>query len=443
MKKNGTKMKLGMIAISAFIIANMIGTGVFTSLGFQLSGVSNPYAVLLLWIIGGITALCGALVYSELGAAMPRSGGEYHYLGKIYHPAVGFFSGWASLTVGFAAPNAAAALAMGYYFHSAFPQFEVKTIAGITLFLVTFMHSFTIRSGGTFQTLFTSLKVLIILVFIVAGFTITPEPQQLMPYWNSLSWNDLATPAFAVSLVFVSMAYSGWNAATYIAGDIKNPQKTLPRAILLSTAIVTTLYLLLNYVFLYTTPIEALRGVPDVAQISASHIFGAAGGRMMSAAIAFLLISTVSAMAYVGPRVSQVMGEDTRLLHFLSYKTTSKIPIVALWFQFILSFMLIMVSDLEQLIYFAGVPLNICTMLTVIGVFVHRKRFPDVFRPYKTWGYPIVPIIFLGLVLWSLIYLFQERPKESFFGLLTVSSGLVIYFLDRLFFRKKEHNEIS
>ncbi len=425
------KNKLGFVAVSAFVVANMIGTGVFTSLGFQLAGVPNPLAVLLLWVLGGMMALCGALVYGELGAAMPRSGGEYHYLSQIYHPALGFFSGWTSLTVGFAAPNAAACLALGYYFQGAFPHASVKVIAAAALLLVTFVHSFTVRSGGVFQTVFTVCKVLLIIFLIFAGFFIAPVHQDLTPAFSSFTWRDVFSPAFAVSIVFVSLAYSGWNAAAYIANDIDKPQRTLPRALLVGTLVVTVLYLLLNFIFLYTAPVEALKGVPDVAEVSATYIFGEYGGRLMSGIIAFLLISTISAMSFVGPRVYQVMGEDFTLLRFMAFKNRSGVPIVSVWLQCALSLLLICVSDLEQLIYFSGVPLNICTLLTVFGVFVHRRRYPDAPRPYKTWGYPVVPILFMIPVLWSLIYLFKQQPLEALLGTATISLSFVLYAIGK------------
>lgn len=438
-----SKSKLGIVAVSAFVIANMIGTGVFTSLGFQLAGVSNPYAVLLLWIVGGVMALCGALVYGELGAAMPRSGGEYHYLSQIYHPSLGFFSGWASLTVGFAAPNAAACLALGYYFHSALPDFPVKWIAAAALLIVTLVHSFTVHSGGVFQTIFTVCKVLLIIFLIVAGLFFAPTHQDLLPYVSTFSWRQVFAPAFAVSIVFVSLAYSGWNAAAYIADDIDNPQRTLPRALLLGTVIVTLLYLLLNFVFLYTAPIDALKGVPDVAQVSAGYIFGSVGGRLMSGIIAFLLISTISAMAFVGPRVYKVMGEDLAMLRFLAVKNKSGVPIVSVWLQCAISLFLIFAADLEQLIYFSGVPLNICTILTVFGVFVHRRKFPNANRPYKTWGYPVVPILFLIPVIWSTIYIFKQQPVEALLGTATIAISFVIYAIGKRYERRYNQNAID
>lgn len=434
-----SKNKLGIVAVSAFVIANMIGTGVFTSLGFQLTGISNPFSILLLWILGGVLALCGALVYGELGAAMPRSGGEYHYLSQIYHPALGFFSGWASLTVGFAAPNAAACLALGYYFHSALPEFPVKWVAATALILVTIIHSFTVHSGGIFQTIFTMGKILMMVFLIIAGLFFAPAHQDMVPYLSTFSWKEIFSPAFAVSIVFVSLAYSGWNAAAYIADDIDKPQHTLPRALLLGTAVVSLLYLLLNFVFLYTAPIDALKGVPDVAQVSAGYIFGSTGGRWMSGIIAFLLISTISAMTFVGPRVYKVMGEDFALLRFMAIKNKNGVPIVSVWMQCAISLFLIFAADLEQLIYFSGVPLNICTILTVFGVFIHRRKYPNAERPYKTWGYPLVPIVFLIPIIWSTIYIFKQQPVEAILGTATIAISFVIYAIAQRYEYRLNH----
>jgi APA family basic amino acid/polyamine antiporter len=423
--------KLGLYTTIAFVIANMIGTGVFTSLGFQLSGISNTVSILALWIIGGVIALCGSLVYSELGAAMPRSGGEYHYLSKIYHPYVGFLSGWVSITVGFAAPVALACMALGKYSSLVFPVLSPQMVAISVITLITLIHSYDIRFGGNFQNVFTSFKIILILVFIICGFILTPHLQDLSPDFKSFRFKDLLNPSLAVSLIYVGYAFSGWNASAYIASEIKDPQRTIPRSLFISTLIVTVLYFLLNFTFLFTTPASEMIDKEEVGLISAIHIFGLTGGNIMGMLISVLLISTISSMIFVGPRVSQVMGEDLKLLRFLSFKSKHQTPVYAIILQSSISVILIITSSFKSVMTYAGFTLSFFTFLTVLGVFIHRSKYKTADRPYKTWGYPIVPIVFLAITLWALYYTFKSNPLESSLGLLTVFSGSIIYFLNK------------
>jgi APA family basic amino acid/polyamine antiporter len=438
--------KLGLITTSAFVIANMVGTGVFTSLGYQISGIENVIAILVLWVVGGIIALCGSLVYSELGAAMPRSGGEYHYLTKIYHPLLGFLSGWVSLTVGFAAPVALAAMALGKYASNLLPFLSpteiehAKTIiALVVITLISLIHAYDIKFGGNFQNVFTGFKLALIIIFILCGFLITPHLQNLSGVFHSLSFKDFLNPNIAVSLVFVSYAFSGWNASAYIASEIENPQKTIPRSLFLSTLIVTVLYFMLNLTFLLTAPTGEMAGKEDVGYVSAFHIFGATGGNIMALLISILLVSTISSMIFVGPRVSQVMGEDYTLLKFLSLKSKRGTPYYAILVQFLISFLLIVTSTFKNVMTYAGFTLMLFTFITVLGVFVHRRKFKNIERPYKTWGYPFVPILYLVVVLWICAYTVKQSPIESILGFITVLSGSVIYYAN--YFIKK--NDLS
>jgi APA family basic amino acid/polyamine antiporter len=441
---NGEIRKIGLVTTSAFVIANMVGTGVFTSLGFQLNGINNIIAVLALWVIGGVIALCGALVYSELGAAMPRSGGEYHYLSKIYHPWLGFLSGWVSITVGFAAPVAIAAMALGNYSSKIMglsPEviaISVKVIAISVLVILTVVHSYDIKLGSNFQTIFTSFNMLLIIVFILCGFLLVPQHQNITIAFKSFSWMEFLKRDYAKSLIFVCYAFSGWNASAYIASEIKNPQKMIPRSLFVSTILVTVLYFFINFIFLYTSPVQELKGQIDVGYISAIHIFGATGGRIIAVLISLLLISSISSMIFIGPRVSQVMGEDMTLLKFLSIKSKRSTPMYAILIQFTISFILIITASFEGVLIYAGFTLNLFTFLTVLGVFIHRKKYKEIERPYKTWGYPIIPIIFLSIMLWTLTYLMLDRPLESLMGFATVLSGSVLYYINYVFEKKSK-----
>jgi APA family basic amino acid/polyamine antiporter len=267
----------------------------------------------------------------------------------------------------------------------------------------------------------------------------TSQFQNFTPHFSSLKASDFINPNFFVSLIYVTYAFSGWNASAYIASEIENPQKTIPKSLILSTLTVTVLYFMLNLVFLLTTPMTELKGQVDVGYISATKIFGPTGGNLMAMLISILLISTISSMVFVGPRVSQVMGEDMKVLKFLSRKSERGTPVNALILQFALSAFLIITSTFESVLTYAGFTLNLFTFLTVLGVFVHRYKFKNAVRPYKTWGYPFVPLIYLMVIFLTLCYLIYERPFESFMGFITVLSGFIIYWLNIYF----EKNKIS
>jgi len=304
--------KIGLVTTTSLVIANMVGTGVFTSLGFQVAEMPSVFPLILLWFVGGVIALCGALTYGELGAALPRSGGEYHLLSTIFHPLLGFISGWVSATLGFGAPTALAAIALGKYTAAVFPNVPETHLAGLVVVAITAIHCYSIRIGSLFHDTSTLLKVVLILVFIAAA-ALVQDPQKisLIPAWKDI--HMIASPGFAVALIYVSYAYTGWNAAVYVAGEVMQPERNLPRALFMGTGLVMVLYIALNYVFLYTVSLGDLSGVVEVGFLSAVTIFGESGGAIMALVIALLLVSTVSAMIFVGPRITMTIGEDMPL----------------------------------------------------------------------------------------------------------------------------------
>lgn len=421
------KQKISLSTATAIVVANMIGTGVFTSLGFQIIDIKSVFPLLLLWVVGGVIALCGAFSYGELAASLPRSGGEYHFLREVYHPSLGFVAGWVSATVGFAAPTALAAMALGKYATSVLPQLNPTILAASVVLVTTLLHSVNKNIGSKFQVLFTSIKVVLILVFIGAGFFIE-IPQNTLQLPTSEDFSTLLSPAFAIALIYVSYAYTGWNAAAYITGEMEKPQKNVPKALVQGTLLVMVLYVLLNFIFLYTASMSSMEGRVDIGYISATQIFGETEGKIMGLTISLLLVSTVSAMIFAGPRVMQVMGEDLRLFKVFA-KTKNGIPRNAVFFQSALSLLFIVSASFDQALTFAGFILSFITFLTVAGVFVLRIKKPDLERPFKIPGYPIPPLLFLGLVGWTLAFILKERPVESLAGLATVLLGLIVYFL--------------
>jgi len=428
--------KYGFYTAMSLVVANMIGTGVFTSLGFQVLGISSGMAIVLLWLIGGVAALFGALSYSELGASMPRSGGEYYYLAKIYHPALGFLAGWVSFFVGFAAPIAAAAIAFGRYFAASigvegegfWPSHSTEILAVSVIVILTAVHLLDKKFGAAFQNVMTSLKILMVLVLVIAGL-FAGDVQEVSYAFDAALWNDVFSDSFAVSLFWVAYAYSGWNAAAYIAGEIENPQKNIPLALITGTAIVTALYVLLNFVFLQVIPIPEMMGQLEVGHIFAQKIWGIELGNIMGIIISGLLVSSISSMVITGPRVTMVIGEDHKFLSWFSHKNKHDIPHRALLIQSGIAIAYILTASFEQVVLYIGFTLNLFTLLAVAGVIWNRVKRPSLERPYKTFGYPVVPILFMLLGLWMLYYGLAEKPKESIAGLIATVSGLAVYFI--------------
>jgi basic amino acid/polyamine antiporter, APA family len=432
----------------AIVVANMIGAGVFTSLGYQAAGIQSTFPLLMLWLVGGIVALCGALSYGELAALFPRSGGEYNYLSRIYHPAFGFLSGWISATVGFSAPIALASMALGRYSASVMPGLDSTVIAVVVLLVITAIHATDIGLGSIFQRYSTAVKVILIVGFILGGLFLTETPQAINLLPKAGDWGLIFGGNFAVSLAFVSFAYSGWNASAYLANEIENPRRNVPRSLFLGTLAVMGAYLLLNFVFLYTVPVSTFAAEQskdfsrplEVGYLSAQVFFGEVGGRVMGGMISLLLISSISAMVFAGPRVTQVMGEDLPLLAKLAFKNDKGIPFYAILMQSTISLILILTASFDAILYAIAFTLDIFTFSTVLGVFVMRIRQPNLERTYKTWGYPITPAIFLLATGWTMYFLLTTRTQESLIALCVVSLGLIIYFADRSFNKRNQNS---
>jgi basic amino acid/polyamine antiporter, APA family len=421
---------IGFVTASSIVIANIIGTGIFTSLGFQLADIQSGFPLLMLWIIGGITALCGALCYGELSAALPRSGGEYHFLSQIYHPALGFMAGFVSATVGFAAPIALAAMAFGKYFVGVFGVGSPILLSFVVVWVVTAFHLGNLRVGSAFQNFSTLVKLLLIGSLIAGGlFVQTKQPISFLPAPGD--GITIFSAPFAVALVYVMYSYSGWNAAAYITGEIKKPEKNVPRSLLAGTCLVIVIYVLLNAIFLATTPIQELKGQLQVALIAGKHIFGTDGGRVAGAVICLGLVSAISSMTWIGPRVSMSMGEDHWLLRLLGRKNPHGIPTNAIVLQLLIVNLLLLTRSFESVVQYTQFSLLLCSLFTVVGVMVLRATRPELARPYRVWAYPLPPIIFAVITIWMMFYLLRWKTTESLAGLATAVVGVLLYFCAR------------
>ena len=418
------------LAATAIVVADMIGVGVFTSLGFQVRDIASGFALLTLWAVGGLVALCGAFCYAELAAMFPRSSGEYNFLTRAYHPAIGFLAGWLSATVGFAAPVALAAMAFGAYGKAVLPQAPPLASGLALVWLVTAVHVRGMRQTSLFQVASTVLKLALILGLIAAGLTFGErQPIRFAPRPEDLG--QIASGSFAIGLVFVMYAYSGWNAATYIVGELRDPQYSLPRALFVGAGTVLVLYVALNAVFLLTTPVGELSGQVDVALIAGRHVFGESGGRVVAALICAGLVPPVSAMMWIGPRVTMTMGEDVPLMRRFARRSKSGAPRAAILLQAGIASLLMLSGSFETVLEFIQFSLTACSFLAVLGVVKLRITHPDLPRPYRAWGYPVTPAVFLAVTLFMMVYLVAMRPLQSLAGLAMMLAGLLLYALVR------------
>lgn len=419
--------KIGWRSAAALVLANMIGTGAFTTLGLQLEQVSNGLVLLALWAFGGLVAWCGAVSYAELGTRLPRSGGEAHFLSKIFHPLLGFLSGWVSLTVGFAAAVALSAMAVGHYLSAWTGWPPVLTAAG-SIVLLSLAHSLGTRQSSTLQNGLTAIKLLLVLALALAA-VILPAPAAAVVDWSSDQLDVLWSPGAAVAMISVFYAFSGWNAAAYIVEEIREPRKNLPRALIIGTLVVSGLFLLLQYGFLRQAGTAALSGQIDVAQIAAGAMFGDNIGHYVSGLIGILLLTGISAMIWVGPRVVRAMGDKHQLWRSFSTLSKNGMPLRATWLQGGISLFLVFTASFERVLLYSGFVLQLFTFLAVVGLLVVRSK-PQATVGYTSPMYPLPQLIFLAFSAWSLIYLFINQPLESLLGLLNVVAGLVAYYFD-------------
>jgi len=428
--------RVGLLTACSIVIANIIGTGIFTSLGFQLADIHSGFVLLMLWVVGGVAALCGALCYGELSAALPRSGGEYNFLSQIYHPALGFMGGFVSATVGFAAPIALAAMAFGKYLNGVLDFGSPVLLSFAVVWLVALFHFKSLQVGSAFQNLSTLIKLLLIAALIIAGVFVHPkQPIDFFPARGDTT--SIFGASFAVALVYVMYSYSGWNAAVYITGEIKQPEKNVPRSLLVGTGVVIVVYVLVNAIFLATTPAQELNGQLEVALIAGKHIFGANGGRIAGAVICLGLVSAISSMTWIGPRVTMSMGEDHWLLRLLGRKNRHGIPSNAIALQLIIVNLLLLTRRFEDVVRYTQFSLLICSLLAVLGVIVLRFTHPEIKRPYRVWLYPLPPVVFSIITIWMMFYLLRWHTAESLAGLGTALLGLLIYFCAR---RRPRHS---
>ncbi|MBL7851074.1 MAG: APC family permease [Cyclobacteriaceae bacterium] len=406
------------------VIANMIGTGVFTSLGYQVGPLPSGFAILVLWLLGGVVAWCGALTYAEIATTLERSGGEYLYLSKIYHPTLGFVSGWISTIAGFGGAISAVAIAIGSYASLLTPLPE-KAVAITCIIVISAIHLLGVKTGGRMQTILTTLKLFLIVFFCLAPLLVSDVRSGLSFLPKPGDMDLIFSPGFAVALVFVVYAYTGWNAAAYIAGNLEDSRKNLPKALLIGTLTVIVAYLALNGMFLMTTPMNELQGQNDIGNVVAEKLFGHEIGQLFSALFSVALLSTLSAMTIAGSRVSEAMGEDYAGLKILAKKNRYGMPHWAVIIQAGWSVFLVSVSTFVEIVQYISISLSIFSMLTVAGIFRLRRTHPV--RPFQVPWYPLPPLIFIAVTSWMIYYMFREDPRVILWSVATMIPGALLH----------------
>lgn len=438
--KNQLNRQIGLFSAVAIVVANMVGTGIFTTSGFILEEVQHPTTLLWCWLIGGIFALCGALCYGELGARHPQAGGEYVYLRHAFGRRIAFVSGWISLIVGFSAPIAAAAFAFSTYLYRAlgkdvqqvyaldlggFNIFQVSApvvTAVVVVVVLSFVHSHSLRLGSRVQNALTLFKVGLLTLFIAAGLLATKG--NFAHAGDTFSMGSLFSGKFAVALIFVSFAYSGWNAASYLGGEIQRPSRNLPLALWIGTLIVMALYLLLNWVYLSVLLPDQMKGVLEVGDIAARALFGQGMGQWFSAGIALGLLSVISAMILAGPRVYYAMSCDRNFFPmFARVRPSHNTPAYAIGLQAAIAVVMLITATYQQLLIYIGFTLSLFAMLTVIGLMVLRWKEKEKNITYRTWGYPITPLVFIAGNLWIICFSIINQPLPSLCGVATIAVG--------------------
>jgi APA family basic amino acid/polyamine antiporter len=441
MAEEKLERKLGLFPATNIVVANMIGAGIFTTSGLLMAGLNDPVLLIILWAAGGIIALCGALSYGELGAAMPGAGGEYLFLSKLYSPIFGFLSGWVSFIVGFSAPIAASALGFSEYFTRAVPGLETwfqnngimgpvftgKILAVAVILIFTFIHYRGIKYGARIQNALTLLKILLIIILLTAGFSSGNGDFSNFTKGGTLLPGLAGWKTAGLSLMWIMFAYSGWNASTYLGAEIKNPSRNLPGSLIYGTIIVMVLYLGLNILYVYGINPDSMKGVISVGGLAMGNLFGKSAEVLFSILIAFALFSSLSAFIIIGPRVYYSMAKDG--LFFKSAARIHKkfqVPSNSILLQCLIAVILVLSGTFEQVLTYMGFALGIFPVLAVLGIWKLRKNNPEAL---KIRGFPFPQIIYISAGILILLLSFLERPLESSIALLTVFIGIPVYFI--------------
>jgi APA family basic amino acid/polyamine antiporter len=448
--------EFGLATATFVVVASMVGVGVLTTSGFTIYFVGSNELMIFLWLLGALVALCGALSVAELAAALPKTGGDYIFWHEAYGPLAAFLTGWVSFLIGFAGPIALLADASATYliaplqlqdFDKTTALLSQRALATLMIVALAAAHASGRHWSAQVQGWTTALKVVVLAVFAIAVIyvgwphrgNLHDRPPMSLPLARSM----------LLSLVYIFYAYIGWNASAYMAGEIRNPQRNLPRAILLGTGIVALLYFLLNvaYALAFTAPqIQAMVGDPPqfetvkpIARLAAERFWGRDVADPFSVAIGFILISSLSAYILTGPRIICAMAQARQFPAIAGrLSSVTGTPTIATCLQVGWAIILLWSGEFENVLTYTGVGLAIFSMLTVAAVYVLRQKRPDLPRPFKTPGYPFVPAFFLVVTFALVLAVSSDRPKETGLSLVTILAGVPIYYGWKYFTRRTD-----
>lgn len=439
--EDGLKRKLGLFPLTNIVVANMIGAGIFTTSGLLIQDLRNPLLMILLWTAGGIIAICGSLSYGELGAAIPKAGGEYVFLSRLFHPVFGFLSGWVSFFAGFSAPIAASAIGFTEYLTRAFPSLlslgifdnsieatvSKKFYSILVIIAFTLIHVRGIELGVKVQNFLTLLKVILIAGLILMGFSFGKGSLDHFSQGGDFGFDFGGWKTIGLSLMWIMFAYSGWNASAYIGSEIKNPTKNLPRSLILGTGIVIFLYFCLNLLYVYAIPPKDMSGVISIGGLAAGNLFGKSFENLFSILISFALFSSLSAYIILGPRVYYSMAKDRYFFKFASeVHSKYSVPSKSIILQGVIAAIMVLLGTFDQILTYMGFSLGIFPILAIIAVFKLRRLNKSI---YKLPGFPLVPIIYILTGISILFLAYFERPIESSIAILTVLIGIPVYLI--------------
>ncbi len=419
------RRRLGAPTLIGLVIANMVGAGLFTTSGFALADLGTPQRVLLAWAIGGVIAVLGVLNYGALAGRLQESGGEYLFLSRTLHPSAGFLAGWISLLAGFGGAIALAAEALQAYLVDLLPAgFPPDLIGTVLIIGAGLLHAVGLRPGAMAQNAMVAAKLLLLLLFAAAGLFLVlradPSASAAAAVVETPAFN---LPGFVTSLMWISLSYSGWNAAIYVAGEVRDPRRTIPRAMLLGTLLVTGLYLVLNYVLVHAAPIETLAGEPAIALVAAEALSGPGARESVRIVMAIAMLTSIASMTMIGPRVYAKMADDGLLPRFLRF--AGEVPRAAIALQVVVAVSFLWLSELRGMLANLGWLLSLCTAAAVIGLL--RLRRAEGAERVPIPGYPWVPLAFVGATLTLSVTMILTSGLNLIPALVVLGSGALAY----------------
>ena len=442
--------QLGIVSATALVVSNMIGVGIFSVTGYLADDLGSPSLVIWIWVVGAVCALAGALVYSELGINFPSSGGEYVYLNEAFGPTWAFMTGWVSFFAGFSAPIAAAALAFSDYLGHFFPVLKqenaalaigagywqvrigaTQIVACALIALFTLLNCIGVRRVAGVQNVLTGAKVLMLVAFIALGFGLGHGS---LAHFSAPAARAGSTPLaaqFAISLFFIYVSYSGWNAATYVAEELKNPARTLPAALALGTTLVAALYVGLNLLFIYAMPLAEMKKHLAIGAMAASRLFHSDLASLFSAAMALSLMATVNAQITVGPRVYYAMARNGAFFSAAARVNPRwRTPLIAIVCQGVCS-MAMTFTPFPALLVYIGFTLNFFAVLSVAAVFFFRRRPGWRRLRVVSFGWPAIPAFFLLVGSWITVFGVTQQPAIATAAIVTIATGALVYHFRR------------